>query len=211
MPRAPAASKSPYSVHPSVAYAQAILANLPKTTGKSLQEWIGLLKRDGPKDIKARKAWLKSKHRVGSTTANLIAEASTGAAPELADAAAYLKTAQSYVEAMYAGPKAGLRPMHDALVALGRSMGDDVKVCPCKTIVPLYRAHVFAEIKPTTRTRIDLGLALKGVKRKPTKRLIPTGGLERDDRITHRIPIASLDDIDSDVERWLTTAYELDA
>jgi len=33
-------TQSLYSVHPSVAYAQAIINNLPKTTGRSIDEWI---------------------------------------------------------------------------------------------------------------------------------------------------------------------------
>jgi predicted GTPase len=83
-----------------------------------------------------------------------------------------------------------------------------VKVCPCKTMVPLYRKHVFAQIKPTTRTRIDLGLALKGTK--VPKRLIDTGGLAKKDRITHRIEITSVKDIDAVVKKWLKIAYEMD-
>lgn len=31
------------------------------------------------------------------------------------------------------------------------------------------------------------------------------------DRITHRIPIASLAEIDDEVKRWVKKAYELDA
>ena len=111
---------------------------------------------------------------------------------------------------MYAGPKSSLRPIHDALLELGRSLGNDVKVCPCKTIVPFYREHVFAEVKPSTRTRIDLGLALKKSKTKPAKRLISSGGIEKGNRITHRIPISSLDEIDSEVRRWIELAYDLD-
>ncbi|HEY0510752.1 MAG TPA: DUF5655 domain-containing protein [Thermoanaerobaculia bacterium] len=68
---------------------------------------------------------------------------------------------------------------------------------------------VFAQIKPTTRTRIDLGFALKGTP--ATGRLIDTGGFARKDRITHRIPIASLAEIDGEVRRWLKVAYEMDA
>ena len=41
-----------------------------------------------------------------------------------------------------------LRALHDRIIELGVSLGDDVRICPCKTIVPLYRKHVFAEIKP---------------------------------------------------------------
>jgi len=120
----------------------------------------------------------------------------------------YLKQAEEYVEEMYSGSKEPLRPIFQELLALGRSLGDDVRVSPCKTIVPLYRRHVFAQIKPTTRTRIDLGLALKDTK--VPKRLIDTGGLAKKDRITHRIEITSLKDIDAEVKKWLKAAYEMD-
>ncbi len=75
--------------------------------------------------------------------------------------------------------------------------------------MPLYRNHVFAQIKPATRTRIDLGFALGATKAKG--RLIDTGGYQKKDRITHRIPITALADIDDEVKRWLKAAYELDA
>jgi hypothetical protein len=42
-------------------------------------------------------------------------------------------------------------------------------------------------------------------------RLIDTGGLQKKDRITHRIPISSLDEIDAEVMGWLKVAYDLDA
>src|SRR5262249_30429036 len=107
-------------------------------------------------------------------------------------------------------PKEPLRPLYDVLLEMGRGLGEDVKACPCKTIVPLYRNHVFAQIKPTTNTRIDLGFALTHYKGKLTKRVIDTGGLAKKDRITHRIEIKSAGDIDDEVKKWLKTAYELD-
>jgi hypothetical protein len=110
---------------------------------------------------------------------------------------------------MFAGGKAPLRPVYDELLALGLSLGPDVKACPAKTIVPLYRNHVFAQIKPAARTRIDLGFALKDTP--VTGRLIDTGGFAKKDRITHRISIASLADIDDEVRRWLKVAYDMDA
>jgi len=110
---------------------------------------------------------------------------------------------------MFTGAKATLRPIYDQLLRLGLKQGKDVKACPCQTIVPLYRHHVFAQIKPATNTRIDFGFALKNTK--PTSRLIDTGGFAKKDRITHRIPITSTADIDDEVKRWLRKAYELDA
>jgi Domain of unknown function (DUF5655) len=114
------------------------------------------------------------------------------------------------VEEQYAGPKEKLRPVYDELLRLGKSLGSDVQACPCKTMVPLYRKHVFAQIKPTTNTRIDLGFALTHYKGKLPKWLTDTGGLAKKDRITHRIPITSVKEIDGEVKKWLMTAYDLD-
>src|SRR5262249_52883078 len=114
------------------------------------------------------------------------------------------------VDEQYAGPKEKLRPIYDQLLTLGKSLGDDVKACPCKTIVPLYRNHVFEQIKPTTNTRIDLGFALAAHKGKVPKRMIDTAGLAKKDRITHRIELKSANEIDDEVKKWLKTAYELD-
>jgi Domain of unknown function (DUF5655) len=84
-----------------------------------------------------------------------------------------------------------------------------MKACPCQTIVPFYRKHVFAQIKPTTQKKIDLGFALGNMK--GGGRLIDTGGFAKKDRITHRIPITSVREIDDEVKRWLNVAYDLDA
>ena len=75
-------------------------------------------------------------------------------------------------------------------------------------MVPLYRRHVFAQIKPATQKRIDLGFALG---EEPfTSRLHDTGGQAKKDRITHCVAITSLADIDLQVKRWLKQAYERD-
>jgi len=210
MPRSGSAAraKSIYSVHPGVQMVQDWIADLPKKTGRSLDDWLDLVKKSGPPTEKERREWLKKEHKLGTNSAWWIAERAEGKGTETDDPEQYLKAAEQYVEAMFAGPKAALRPIYDKLMKLGLSLGKDVKACPCQTIVPLYRNHVFAQIKPTTQTRIDLGFALRDTK--PTGRLIDTGGFAKKDRITHRIPITKLAEIDDDVKRWLKTAYEMD-
>lgn len=205
-----AKSKSLYDVHPGVAMVQKWIAEMKQKTGRSLEEWIALAKKEGPKEEKARREWLKAKHKLGTNSALWISERVDGKGGEEDSPEAYLKTAAVYVEEQYAGAKNKLRPVYEELLRLGKSMGADVKACPCKTIVPLYREHVFAQIKPTTNTRIDLGFALAPYKGKLPKRLIDTGGLAKKDRITHRIEIRVLDEIDGEVKKWLKTAYELD-
>lgn len=191
-----------YDTHPAIGYQQAVIRNLSATTGRSLAEWTALARSDGPAGETELRAWLKQRHGVGMTSAGLIAHQVV-----IGNIEDYDPTALA--DAQYAGPKAGLRPLYEQLVRRARALGPDVRVCPCKTRVPLYRNHVFAEIKPTTRTRVDLGLALGPLP--ATGRLVLTGGLEKKDRLTHRIPLGSRSEIDPEVERWLTTAYDRDA
>lgn len=198
-----------YSVHPSVQMVQSWLATLPAKTGRSLEEWLELIRRKGPESEAERRAWLKADHGLGTNSARWLAERAGGKGGGEDTPEAYLEAAFGYVEAMFAGPKAALRPVYDELLRLGLAVGFEAKACPGETAVPLYRNHVFAQIKPATRTRIDLGLALGD--EPAAGRLIDTGGFAKKDRITHRIPISSLAEIDGVVKRWLEAAYELDA
>lgn len=203
MPRTAKLSKSKarFATHPAVAHQAAIIANLKEKTGRSLPEWIRLVKKSAPKGNKERLAWLKSRHKLGGTTASIIAGSAEGKKLEYKP--------DAMVAGLFAGKKAGLRPIYDRLMKIGMALGRDVTATPCKTFVPLRRRYVFAQIKPATNTRIDLGLALG--KTKTPKRLLGTGGLAKGDRITHRIPIISLGEVDAEVKRWMKKAYDLDA
>lgn len=206
-----AINKARYDVHPGVAMVQKWIAELKQKTGRSLEEWIAVAKKEGPKEDKARREWLKTKHKLGTNSAWWISERVDGNGAEEDSSEAYLRTAVVYVEEQYAGAKEKLWPIYEELLKLGKSMGADVKACPCKTMVPLYREPVFAQIKPTTNTRIDLGFALAHYKGKLPKRIIDTGGLAKKDRITHRVELKSVDEINGEVKKWLRTAYDLDA
>jgi hypothetical protein len=206
-----AKSQSLYSVHPGVAMVQKWVAELQQKTGRSLEEWVTLLRKEAPSGHMPRVKWLKAKHKLGHNSAWGIAERTDGKGGHEDSPEAYLKTAVRYVEEQYAGPKEKLRPLYEELLSLGKSIGADAKACPCKTMVPVYRNHVFAQIKPATNARIDLGFALATYKGKLPKRLIDTGGLAKKDRITHRMEIKSAADLDDDVKKWLKIAYDLDA
>ena len=201
--------KSIYGVHPGVAMTQKWVAELKQKTGRSLDEWLRLIKKSGPKDEKARREWLKTEHGLGTNSAWWLAERAEGKASDVDDPDTYLAAAEGYVEQMFSGSKAALRPIYDEILKVGLKVGKDVKACPCQTIVPLYRNHVFAQIKPTTTKRIDIGFALGDMK--PKGRLIDTGGFAKKDRITHRIPLESVVDIDDEVKQWLKAAYDRDA
>ena len=198
-----------YSVHPGVAMVEKWKHDLPQKTGRSLDEWIVLVKKSGPPTEKERREWLKQNYKLGTNAAWWIAERVDGKGVEEDSPEAYLEAAEKWVETMFAGPRMGLRSLYDELLTLAFAVGKDVKACPGKTIVPLYRNHVFAQIKPATNTRIDLGLALGNMK--TPRRLIDTGGYDKKDRITRRIEVKSKANIDDELKRWLKSAYEMDA
>ena len=198
-------NESPYSLHPGFAREAAYRRNLKEHTGKSLEEWVAATCAQGPKTAKERIGWLKAANGFTTDYATWVAvacEHDTGAAAYDPDA---------LVHAMFVR-KARLFPIYEGLLARCLALGPDVKACPCGTIVPIYRNHVIAQLKPSTNTRIDLGFALGGpAATRPTARLLDTGGFAKKDRITHRVAVTSLAEIDRDVGRWLEAAYSRDA
>jgi hypothetical protein len=200
-----------YDVHPGVAMVQKWIADLKEKTGRSLEEWKAFVKKEGPKDEESQREWLKIQHKLGTNAAWWIAARVAGKESEEDSPEKYLAAAPVYVDQQYAGKKEALRPIFKELLKLGKALGSDVKACPCLTMVPLYRNHVFAQIRATTNSRVDFGLALAHYKGRLPKRLVDTGGLAKKDRITHRIELASIAEIDGEVKKWLKTAYELDS
>jgi Domain of unknown function (DUF5655)/Domain of unknown function (DUF4287) len=198
-----------YHEHKSLRLVQSVIAGMKKKTGRSLEEWLKLVNQKGPAGEKERAAWLKKEHGMGTNYATWIAEHSLGKGEGYGNADEYLQHAKDNVEKMFSGPKQHLRIIYDEILKYALTIGPGIRVSPCATIVPIYRKHVIAQIKPTTRTRIDLGLALKNAK--VPKRLINTGGFEKKDRVTHRIELSKPEDFDSEAMRWMKVAYEGDA
>jgi hypothetical protein len=179
---------------------EAIKKNLPEKSGKSFEQWLAVLKVSGGTTRAEHLALLKDKHGLGHSTASILSREflNPGFASTYEDG-------DALVEQQYAGDRSGLRPLYEALLKAGKGLGKDVRAAPCKTYVPLIRNSQFAIIKPTTRSRVDLGLALG--KTKPSGRLEKTSSLGSD-KITHVIKLESAKEIDPEVKRWLKTAYE---
>ncbi|MFT5570999.1 MAG: putative transport protein, partial [Cyclobacteriaceae bacterium] len=83
-------------------------------------------------------------------------------------------------------------------------IGDEVEVAPKKTYVSLRRKKQFALIQTTTKTRVDLGINLKGYD--STGKLEPSGSFSS--MVSHRVRLSEVSDIDQQVIDWLKQAYE---
>ena len=175
-----------------------MIKNLEEKTGKTLAQWVAVVKGLGAKKHGEIVSFLKETHQLGHGYANLVAHSAAGLVGE--DAA----SGEDLVAAQYAGEKAALKPMYDQLIKAISAFGKDVEVSPKKTYVSLRRSKQFALIQPTTKTRLDVGLNLKGVA--PSGRLEASGSFNA--MCTHRVRVESPDQIDKALTTWLKEAYE---
>ena len=179
----------------SVAEATAsMVKNIEAATGQKISEWIARARASGFGKHGEIVKWLKEKHGMGHGYANYIAKmaiAADGGSDE------------SLVSAQYAGKKAALFPVYEALLKVVRSLGGDVEIAPKKNNVSIRRSKQFALLQPSTATRLDVGLILKGVK--STDRLEASGSFNA--MFTHRVRVNSVRDIDKDLKAWLKQAY----
>lgn len=173
---------------------QTMISNLSANTGRSLEDWFSVLRPLGLENHGEIMNVLKGEHGVSHGYANLISnryrETQTGKLEN-----------SELVDAQYQGAKAELRPIHDALIDIVSGFGDDVEIAPKKTSVSLRRSKQFALITPATKTRVDLGLNLKG--EPVTDRLLADKGM-----CTHRIALGSANEIDDEVIQYLRHAYD---
>lgn len=179
--------------------ARAMIANLAEKTGRSLDEWLALTVTSTHERHGQLVKWLKNDHGITHGYANLIAHETLGARD-----AAGAPTQDDLVAAQYAGARADLKPIHDALVAAVRGFGADVELAPKKACVSLRRAKQFGLVQPSTKTRVDLGLNLPGVD--TTERLEASGSFSA--MVSHRVRLSTAEDVDAEVIDWLRAAYD---
>jgi len=171
---------------------QTMIDNMPEKTGKSLDQWKFLLKKKTFVKHSEAVKFLKSEYQVTHGFANTIVALSKEEQV----------SSEDLVVNQYQG-KDNLLPIYEKLVDVVKGFGKDVKITPKKTEVSLDRKRKFAVIRPSTKSRIDVGLKLKGEPK--TARLEDSGPFGT--MCTHRVRLTDIDQIDSELIGWLKEAY----
>ena len=177
----------------------AVTDTLAERTGRALEDWVGLVQGSGvdPLDQNAVRRWLKDEHGVKQNSQSAIADAA-------ARAAGWERpTVEQYIDGQYAGAKAALRPVFDAVRAAAEALGDDVTVEGRGSYTPFVRARQFAAVAAATRSRLDLGLRF--VDPPASTRLQPANA---PGQATHRVALTAADDVDDELRALLRAAYE---
>lgn len=169
-------------------------ANLLKNTGQSLDQWVAVVKASGLDKHGEQMAMLKGEHGLGHGYANLICQTAKGGLDAPQD---------DLLAGQYAGKEA-LRPLYDALEAYARTLGEDVEIAIKQTSTAFRRSKNFAVVTPASKTRIQLGLNLKGAA--PTDRLIAE---KPGSMCTHKVHVERAADLDDELKAWMKAAYDL--
>ncbi|GAB5410546.1 MAG: hypothetical protein BalsKO_29110 [Balneolaceae bacterium] len=170
---------------------------LQEKTGKSLSEWIEIVKAQNFEKHGQIMAFLKTEHNFTHGFANFV----TLKARE-ADAGSH--DAKDLVNAQYSKGKEHLRPFYETLLKAAMSFGEDVEIAPKKSAVSLRRKRQFALIQPSTKSRMDLGLKLNNAEL--SGRLEPSGPFGS--MCSNRIQITEESGVDDEVLGWMKLAYE---
>ena len=173
------------------------LRNIEATYGRTIDDWIELIRASGLRRHGEIVAMLKADYGLSHGAANRVALVALDALNPKA-------ASDDPQGELYANGKEGLLPIHARLMAIIEGLGPDIEVAPKKGYLSLRRRKQFAMIKPAAR-HVDLGLILPGVP--VTRRLESAATFNA--LFTHRVRVGSIDEVDDELVGWLGDAYNL--
>jgi hypothetical protein len=177
------------------------LKNIQTKTGRTQEQIYDLVRTSGRARHGEIRDFLTEELRLGFGDANTLANlylksggvsGAHAAEPSVDDAVAQI----------YAGPKATLLPIHECVMAAISAFGP-FETAPKKAYLSLRRKKQFAMVGPATKTRVDVGINLKGVP--ATSRLValPPGGM-----CQYKVGVSSAHEVDAELTGWLKQAYD---
>jgi hypothetical protein len=171
------------------------LANIEKKTGRTIAQLREAIAASGKVAHAEVRTWLMETYGLGHGDANTVVHVARSAPADAASSADVL-------DEIYAGPKAHLRSVHDAVMAVVGRLGE-CEVAPKKGYVSLRRRKQFAMLGPKSRERVELGLNLKDdigsariVAQKP-------GGM-----CQFTVSLTTAGDVDAEIAAALTRAFQ---
>lgn len=174
-----------------------MIDNLEKNSGKSLTEWVSIVKKSSLEKHGEIINFLKENHGLTHGYANLIAHKARGS-----DAGSASNIDDLVID-QYKG-KEVLKPIYDQLISEIKKFGNEVEIAPKKAYVSLRRKKQFAMLTPATKTRFEIGINLKATASSGVLEKIETAN----SMCSHRIKIGALEDISPEIIGWLRDAYE---
>jgi hypothetical protein len=177
------------------------LNNIQAKTGKTLDELTTLVQGSGLTKHGEIRSMLMRDLGLGYGDANALVHAVLKSDGErVAEASG--ATTDDVLGGIYTGGKAGLRPIHEKLMAAIEGFGP-FEIAPKKGYVSLRRKKQFAMIGPATSSRVELGLNMKGVDATERLQAMPAGSM-----CNYTVRLTDPAQVDDEVIAWARRAYE---
>ena len=179
---------------------QTMISNMPEKTGKSLDDWHTLLGGSGLTKHGELMKLLKGEHGVTHGFANTIA--ASYLKPELLERKP--EGGDEADEKLLAG-KETIAEIFKNAKAQFEAIKGDVEFAYKNTYISLRTPKKqFGILQPSTKTRVDVGLNLKGVS--------PEGNIEAagswNGMVTHRVKLTEASQVDDNLASWIQKAYD---
>ena len=177
------------------------LKNIQAKTGKSLAQLGTIMKKSGLTKHGELRAMFIRELGLGYGDANALVHALLQSDGTRA-AKAKAQTPDDVVDEIYAGQKAGLRPVHERLMAAIKPFGP-FEVLPKKGYLSLRRKKQFAMLGPVTKTRVEVGINMKGLPAGGRLVALPPGSMSN-----YKVGVADPAEVDAELIGWLRQAYD---
>lgn len=169
------------------------LKNIESRTGRNLTQLRQMIAASGLARHAEQRSWLMAELGLGYGDANTVVTlAKQPEAPAAGDP----------LDTIYTGAKAGLRPLHEAVMAQIQALGP-FEIAPKKTYLSLRRKKQFAMLGPATKDQVELGLNAKALPPHARLKALPPGGM-----CQYSVRLASPAEIDATLDGWLRAAYD---
>ena len=181
------------------------LKNIQTRTGKTINQLHVAVAASGAAKHGEKRSWLMENFKLGYGDANAVALFIGKLMPDLgagAVAASAAVAEDDPLDTIYSGAKAPLRPVHDAVMAAVRSLGD-FEAAPKKSYISLRRKKQFAMLGPATKDALEIGLNAKDLPPHARLKVQPSGSMCQ---ATTRIGSAA--EVDAALKGWLKQAYD---
>ena len=178
---------------------QTQIENIQKKTGKSLDELAGIIRKSGLTKHGEIRDMLKEKLGLGHGDANALVHAVLQSDGQRA---AEGKSTDAVLDEIYTGAKAGMRPIHEALMKQIVKFGE-FEIVPKKGYVSLRRKKQFAMIGPKTNTRFEVGINAKDFRKNARLLEQPKGSM-----CNYIVNVTDAQEVDPQLIAWIKSAYE---
>lgn len=185
------------------------LKNIQRKTGQTVAQLHQQLEGCGLSKHGEKRSWLMERFGLGYGDANTVVTLQGKPLPVAIDGGGAPSSMSAVggdpLDAIYTGKKAGLRPLHEAVMARIHELGA-FEIAPKKTYLSLRRSKQFAMVGPGTVSEIEIGLNCKTLAAHPRLKLLPPGGMCQ---ATTRLGDSA--QIDATLMVWIQAAYDASA